>query len=200
MACCKTNAECYFLFSPSPINAKILFGFLSVSKTGTNVGLLWKQSGTMRTFKWWGMPTFCTCLLKWTLIQVGTTVFAQSCPVLLIMVDCATWFTQSLYAPLSSLLPPIIEGRRPILFQCPLKLGVLIGYGPRPWNKSRSVLQGHWEKLCFPTKNEQDTAVQYYHFFLFWMQIWWQEWWQPSCNHEGVAKRNEEGCLGGSVG
>ena len=37
--CCKTNAECYFHFSPFFVNKKILFRILLVSETGTNVGL-----------------------------------------------------------------------------------------------------------------------------------------------------------------
>lgn len=40
MAPCKTNTKCYFCFLLFFIEAEILFGVLSISKTGSNVGLL----------------------------------------------------------------------------------------------------------------------------------------------------------------
>ena len=52
---CKTNPRRYFHFSLFFVvvvaNIKTLFGFLSVSKSGTNVGLSKKQSGIKQTFE-----------------------------------------------------------------------------------------------------------------------------------------------------
>ena len=53
---CKTNPRHYFHFSlfffvVVVAKVKTLFGFLSVSKSGTNVGLSKKQSGIKQTFE-----------------------------------------------------------------------------------------------------------------------------------------------------
>lgn len=47
---CKTNTECSFCFSSFFIKVDTILEFLLV-KTGTNMDLLYKQSGIMRTFK-----------------------------------------------------------------------------------------------------------------------------------------------------
>ena len=62
----------------------------------------------------------------------------------------------------------------------------------RPWEKKLRVLQCHLGNLCFPDKNEDDTAVKLFPFFLFWTQIRWQVWQQPSCNHDGLVRRTVE--------
>lgn len=53
-ACCKTNTEHYFCFSPFLVKQKSSSDFLWLAKTGINVGLSLKCSGLKRSFEKWG--------------------------------------------------------------------------------------------------------------------------------------------------
>ena len=55
---CKTNAERCFCFLPFLTKVKILFGFILVTKTGTNVGLSKKVKGHKQTFEKQRIPVF----------------------------------------------------------------------------------------------------------------------------------------------
>lgn len=64
MACCKSNAECYFGFSPFFVKAKILFRFLSVSKTRYLRRSFIKRNGVTRTFEKMGIPVLISPLIE----------------------------------------------------------------------------------------------------------------------------------------